>query len=214
MRPLYVINFKTYRQGTGRNALKLAKVCDKVARQERARVIICVQAADICVSGKIGIPVFAQHIDAVEGGRKTGYVLAGDVRAEGAKGTLLNHSEHRMKLSDLKRAVRICRENRLRIIICASTPSEARKMKALKPDYIAIEPQELIGGKVSVSEARPEVITKTTGAIRKIPVLCGAGVHKKSDVKKAIELGAKGVLVSSGVVKAKNPGKVLRELII
>ena len=214
MKPLYVINFKTYKQATGKNALKLAKICDKVSKQKNEKIIICLQPADICISEKISIPVFAQHIDPVEQGQTTGYVLAEDVKSEGAKGTLLNHSEHKLAFGKLKKAVEICRKNKMKIIICAATPAEAKKVSALKPDYIAIEPSELIGGKISVSEAKPEVITRTVKAVPKIPVLCGAGIHKKEDVEKAIELGAKGILVASGVVKAKEPEKALKELIV
>jgi triosephosphate isomerase len=214
MRPLYIINFKTYPEATGKNAVRLAKICDKTAKQKKARIIICLQPADICISKKISIPVFAQHIDPVEAGQTTGYVVAEDVKADGAVGTLLNHSEHKISFDKLKKAVGICRKNKLKIVICASTPAEAFRVSKLKPDYIAIEPPELIGGKISVSEAKPEVITKTTNAVRKIPVLCGAGIHEKEDVIIAVKLGAKGILVASAVVKARNPEKILRNLVI
>lgn len=214
MKPLYIINFKTYKEGTGKSALMLARICEKIAKQNKAKIIICLQPADICIAKKVSVPVFAQHIDPVEQGQTTGYVTAADVRAEGARGTLLNHSEHRMSFERLKRAVEICRRNRLKTVICASTPSEARRVAALKPDYIAIEPPALIGGRVSVSEAKPAVVTKTTKLIKKIPVLCGAGVHKRDDVLRALKLGAKGVLVASAVVKSRSPEKTLRELIV
>lgn len=214
MRPLYIINFKTYPEGSGKNALKLAKSCDRIAKKKKASIIVCLQPADICISNKIKIPVFAQHIDPVEQGQTTGYVVAEDVKSDGAVGTLLNHSEHKLPFLKLKKAVEICRKNKLKIVICASTPAEAFKVSKLKPDYIAVEPPALIGGKISVSESKPEVITKTTKLIKKIPILCGAGVHKRDDVVKAVKLGAKGILVASGVVKAKNPEKVLEDLIL
>jgi len=214
MRPVYIVNFKTYKEAAGNRALVLAKVCEKIAKKRKAKVIVCLQPADICISKKISIPVFAQHVDAAEPGQTTGYVTAYDVKKDGAKGTLLNHSEHKMPFSKLRKAVQICRKKNLAVVICASSPSEAKKVSRLKPDYIAIEPPELIGGKISVSEAKPEVIEKTTRAIRKIPILCGAGIHQKDDVKKAFQLGAKGILVASAVVKAKNPAKVLDDLIV
>ena len=46
-----------------------------------------------------------------------------------------------------------------------------------------------------------------------IKVLCGAGVKNGGDVKAAIDLGAEGVLLASGVVKAKDPESVIRDLI-
>jgi triosephosphate isomerase len=42
-----------------------------------------------------------------------------------------------------------------------------------------------------------------------VNVLCGAGITKGEDVGSALKLGTKGVLVASGVVKAKDPYKVL-----
>ncbi len=44
-------------------------------------------------------------------------------------------------------------------------------------------------------------------------MLCGAGVTNGEDVKAAIELGADGVLLASGVVKAKDPRAALLDLV-
>jgi triosephosphate isomerase len=80
-----------------------------------------------------------------------------------------------------------------------------------------VEPPELIGGDISVTNAKPEVVVEAVRAVHRvdasIPVLCGAGVKNGQDVKKAIELGAKGVLLASGVVKAKDQRQALRDLI-
>ncbi|MHA1754113.1 MAG: triose-phosphate isomerase, partial [Candidatus Odinarchaeia archaeon] len=43
--------------------------------------------------------------------------------------------------------------------------------------------------------------------------LCGAGVSKAIDVEAALNLGTKGVLLASGVVKARNPEGVLKSLV-
>ncbi|MBW3022832.1 triose-phosphate isomerase [Candidatus Woesearchaeota archaeon] len=212
--PLYIINFKTYKEASGKNAVKLAKLCKKVASKKKASVLVAVQPADISDVAETGAKVIAQHVDAVEPGRYTGFVVPKDVKKQGAVGTLLNHSEHKLKFDVLKKTIKICRQNKLIVVACASTPAEAEKISKLKPDYIAIEPPSLIAGKVSVSKAKPEVITKTVRRIKKIPVLCGAGIHTREDVKIAFKLGAKGILVASGVVKAKNKEKELKELII
>jgi triosephosphate isomerase len=47
---------------------------------------------------------------------------------------------------------------------------------------------------------------------RDVGVFCGAGVKDRRDVRKALELGTVGVLLASGVVKAKDPEKALRDL--
>jgi len=94
---------------------------------------------------------------------------------------------------------------------------DAEKIAYLNPDFIAVEPPELIGGTVSVSDAKPEIISSSVKAVKlinnKIKVLCGAGIHNKDDVKKAIKLGAEGVLVASGIVKAENQKTALRDLV-
>jgi len=46
-----------------------------------------------------------------------------------------------------------------------------------------------------------------------VRVLCGAGVKNGRDVAKALELGAEGVLLASGVTKASDVPAVLNDLI-
>lgn len=218
MKPMLLINFKTYEEGTGMKALKLAKIAASVAAKEKENVVLSVQAADISrVAASVRIPVYAQAIDPVEPGSHTGWTLPQAVRQAGAEGTLINHSERRMEPGGIKKCVEKCREIGLVSVCCAPTPAEAASIAGYGPDYIAIEPPELIGGKVSVSKARPQVITDTVDAVSrvngKVKVLCGAGIHNKEDVSKALELGSSGVLVASGIVKSDNPSKVMKDLI-
>jgi len=208
-----VINFKTYAQATGANAERLARICEKVARKRQADIRLAVQAADIYrVARAVSLPVYAEHVDAIDPGRNTGFILPKDVKAEGAVGTLLNHSEHRLPADVLVTSAKECQEADLKIIICAATPDEGASMAALKPEFVAVEPPELIAGKVSVSEAEPEVISE---AVRRIeaPILVGAGIHTAKDVEIALRLGAKGVLLASGITKAQDPEKALEALL-
>jgi len=72
----------------------------------------------------------------------------------------------------------------------------------------------LIGGKISVSTAKPHVIEKAAKAVRgKCKLLVGAGVHTAEDVRTSLKLGASGVLLASGVTKARNKKKVLMDLV-
>jgi triosephosphate isomerase (TIM) len=213
MRPVILVNFKTYPAGTGARAVKLAKVCEEVAKRHDADIRVAVQAADIYrVASAVSIPVYAEHIDAVEPGRNTGFILPEDVKAEGAAGTLLNHSEHRLTQSVLEDAVKRAKAAGLKVIICAATPADGKKVAALMPEFVAIEPPELIGGDVSVSAAKPDVIRKSVEWIAS-PVLVGAGIHTNEDLRVARTLGARGVLLASGVVLAKDPKKVLERLL-
>lgn len=213
MKPLIVINFKTYFQASGQNALNIAKACEQVSRETGADIRICVEAADIqTLAAAVDIPVYAQHIDAIEPGSHTGWILAENVAEAGAEGTLLNHSEHRLNIDVLERSIQRARDAGLKVIACANDAKVGEAIKAFNPDYIAVEPPELIGGEVSVSDARPELISE---AVEKIGdnVLVGAGVKDAEDVRKSLELGAKGVLVASGVAKADDPYEAIRELV-
>ncbi len=211
--PVILINFKTYPQATGERAEILAKICEAVAQESGADIRVAVQAADLYrVSQSVSIPVYAEHVDPIDPGRNTGYILPEDVKAEGAVGTLLNHSEHRLEWEVLERAVKEAKAAGLRVVVCAETPEEGAKIARLEPEFVAVEPPALIGGTVSVSTAEPEII-KEAVLKSSVPVLVGAGVHTGEDVKIALALGAAGVLVASGVVKAEDQEAALRALI-
>ncbi len=213
-----ILNFKTYEEATGDNALKLAKICDEVAGKTGANIIVVPQVSDIYrISNAIKIPVYAQHIDNIKYGSNTGHVLAESVKSSGAKGSLINHSENRLKLADIEVNVRKLKELKMTSIICTNNVNTTKSVAVLNPDFVAIEPPELIGSGISVSQAQPEIISGSVDVVRKInpevKVLCGAGITTGEDVKKAIELGTCGVLLASGVIKAKDPRAVLMDLI-
>ncbi len=214
---LLVVNFKTYIEATGKLAIELAKVAEEVSRETGVTVIVAPQFTDIePVAKTVDIPVFSQHVDSIRPGAYTGHVLAEAVKSAGAEGTLLNHSEKRIDSPDIARSVRLCVDSDLQSLVCADTAQASVNIARMKPDMIAIEPPELIGTGISVSKARPELITESLKQIRKVNesvrVLCGAGVTTAEDVSKALDLGSEGVLVASGVVKSKDPRAVLQSM--
>ncbi len=209
--PVLIINFKTYKESTGKNALKLALLAEKASKKTGKQVMIAVQPTDLrMVAGKVSIPVLAQHADPEPQGAHTGSVSPEALKDAGAKGTLLNHSEKKLSDNVLSEAIRRCKELGLVTVCCATNNTKAAKVASYHPHMVAVEPPELIGGNVSVSQASPEVVEKSVKSVlrvSRIPVLCGAGIHTTKDVQDSVRLGAKGVLVASGVVKAKNPYK-------
>ena len=214
--PIIIVNFKTYAEATGRRAVELAKEAEKVNRKTNVYVGVAPQFADIAeVARAVNIPVFAQHIDPVKPGNYTGHVLAESVKEAGAVGTLINHSERQLKLSDINEVINITRENGLLSVVCANNPSISAAVATLEPDMIAVEPPELIGTGIPASKAKPEVIANTVKLVRKInrevTILCGAGISHGEDVAAALKLGTQGVLVASGIVKAKDPYTVMLE---
>jgi len=214
--PIIIVNFKTYLEATGRKAVELAKQAEKTNKETGASIVVAPQFADIArVAEAVEIPVFAQHIDPIKPGSYTGHVLVDAVKEAGAVGTLINHSERQLKLVDIDTAIRLAREKNLISCVCANNPSVSAATAALKPDIVSIEPPELIGTGVAVSKAQPEVVTNTVKLVREVntevTILCGAGISHGEDVAVALKLGTQGVLVASGIVKAKDPYSMLRE---
>jgi len=213
---MIIVNFKTYAEATGKRAVELARKAEKVWKETPVYIGVAPQFADIsAVAEAVEIPVFAQHIDPIKPGSFTGHVLAESVKGAGAVGTLINHSERQLKLSDISEIIEITRGKGLLTVVCANNPHISAAVAALKPDIIAIEPPELIGTGIPVSKAKPEVVTGTIKLVREVnrnvTIICGAGITRGEDVAMALKLGTQGVLVASGIVKAKDPYRILRE---
>lgn len=208
------VNFKTYQKGTGSQAVKLAKICQKVSWQTRIEIRAVVQAADIFpITKTTSLPVWAQHVDSVDYGPHTGQILPEVILAAGAKGTLLNHSEKKLPPEVIKKTIRRCHDLGLKVLVCSENLEEAQETVQAGPDLIAYEPPELIGSQTtSVSASKPEVIKDFASQIRKVPVLVGAGIHTQEDVKKAVGLGAVGILVAGDIVLGEDPEKELLDL--
>jgi triosephosphate isomerase len=212
--PFLLVNFKTYLEATGKRAVELSRRIEQVAESYNVKVGVAPQFCDIApVAALVQIPVFAQHIDPIAPGAHTGHVMAEAVKAAGGSGTLINHSERTVLTSDIEKSVAHARETGLSTVVCAATPTLAATVALTKPDMIAIEPPELIGSGRAVSKERPEVVSNTVRKIRtvnpEVRILCGAGITTGEDVYAALKLGAQGVLVASGVVKAAKPEDVL-----
>lgn len=215
--PAIIINVKTYEEGTGKKAIELAKCIERVRGEMGIEIVIAVQPTDIyAIHHATNIPVFAQHIDAIKYGSHTGWVLPEAVKEAGAVGTLLNHSEHPLPLESIAKGIERAKELKMDVVACAGNVDMAVAVAALSPHFVAIEPPELIGGDISVTTAEPEIVRNAVNEVKKInpavKVLCGAGVKKREDVRRALELGTDGVLLASGVVKARNKEDVLKDL--
>jgi triosephosphate isomerase len=216
--PIVILNFKTYLESTGENAVKLAKISEEVARETGINIAVAVQHADLLrISSEVDIPVLAQHVDAVDAGGHTGSVLLESVKEAGAVGTLINHSEMRMKLADIQNVVEKTNENQMVSVLCTNNIETSAAAATLKPTFVAIEPPELIGSGIPVSQAEPEVVEGTVEVIHQIDqevkVLCGAGISTGDDMQAALKLGSEGVLLASGIVLASDPKAALLDLV-
>lgn len=215
--PLLLVGFKTYTEATGKNALKLAKIAKKVSEKTDICIVPIPQFTDITtITRQVGIPVFAQHIDPIEPGSFTGHVLPEAVEEAGAVGTLINHSERKLRLNEIKVAIRRAGEVGLISCVCTDNPKLSAVVAGFNPDMILIEHPELIGTGRAVSKTKPEIITKTVESVKrvnpKVHVICGAGITKGDDVIAALDLGVVGVGSGSAIVKARDPFEVMIEM--
>lgn len=215
--PFILINFKSYREGTGNNGGQIGAAAELVMQESGVTIGIAPQFVDLHPFCKhYEVPVYAQHIDAVEGAF-TGRVPAYSVRNAGCVGSLINHSERRLTLAEIEACVEAAKFNHLESVVCTNNVGVSLAAAALGPTYVAVEPPELIGSGISVAKADPDIIRNTVDAVHKInpdvKVLCGAGIQSGECVRTSIDLGADGVLLASSVVKAKDPEAVLRDLV-
>lgn len=212
-RPL-IINFKNYEEVSADRAINLAESARQVAEKLKIEIVVAPpQPALALIAKKIQIPVICQHVDNEKMGPSTGFVVPEIAKSYGAIGSLINHSEHRIEMSSIASLVERMRKLGMVSIVCAQEPNEVVAISILQPDFIAIEPPELIGSGRAVSKENPAVITKSIlGAGSRSSIICGAGITDKDDVAKAMELGSQGILVASGIVKANSWEKKIAEL--
>jgi len=210
---LILVNLKAYPC----DPVEIAEACATVADEAGARVAVAPQAAHLSVVADTGVETWAQHVSPVEHGSHTGSTLAEAVADAGATGTLINHSENRLKLADVDASISAAERADLETVVCANNPAQCGAAAALGPDAVAVEPPELIGGDVSVATADPAIVEDSVAAVEAVDddvdLFCGAGVSTGEDVAAAGELGATGVLLASGVAKADDPEAVLRDLV-
>ena len=205
------VNFKTYKEGTGEEAVKLANFCQEVSEKSGVEIIPVVQVVDLYrISKEVKIPLWVQHIDWFPQGQYTGWINLEAVIEAGASGSLLNHSEHQIPPGTINQVIK--RIGNFRVMVCCRTLGQAERLAKLEPDFLSYEPPELIGSQEkSVASEKPETIKKIV-EMTGIPVIVGAGVHSQEDVKISLKMGAKGILVATDVVLAKEPKKELEDL--
>lgn len=212
---MFIINFKNYEEISGVKALKLAKIAEKISKKYRIKIAVSPPQHLLTEIVRCHTPVFAQHLDTANIGSTTGFMVPEIVKKSLVKGSLINHSEHRIPAKQIRELVSRLKKLGMISVVCVKDVSEARKYAKLNPDYIAIEPPELIGTGKAVSKERPEVIIRSVAAVKQARnstrLLCGAGIVSGEDVAKAMQLGAKGILVASGIVKAKNWTHIIEE---
>ena len=164
----------------------------------------------------VKLPVICQHVDDSQVGSTTGFFVPEIAKSYGAVGSLINHSEHRLNNKNIRNIIERLHQLNMFSVVCAQTAQEVAELADLSPNFIAVEPPELIGSGKAVSKVNPLIIIDSLQALAKnsmsTKMICGAGITDKSDVISALELGAEGILVASSVVKAKSWSEKLYDL--
>lgn len=212
---MIVINFKTYPEATGDNALKLAKVCEDVAKTTGIKIVIGLQAADIFrIKSQVDITVFSQHADPVEPGRFTGWTTLLALKQAGATGIFLNHSEHPFSnIIDLEKAIKAAKQEGLETLVFSKDLKTSKTIDKFNPTYIALEEPSMVSGDIAMAQVDVfrDLIKQFSKSIKSFPLI-GAGVKTKADVIESLRLGVKGIALASGFIKAGNPKQALLDL--
>ena len=209
-----LVNLKAYDV----DPVAVAEAAATVAEEHDARIAVAPQAAHLERVAATGVETWAQHVSPVDHGSHTGTTLAEAATDAGATGTLINHSENRLRLANVDGSLRAAERAGLSTVVCANNPRQSGAAAALGPDAVAVEPPALIGGDVSVATADPAIVEDSVAAVDAVDddvaTYCGAGVSDGSDVDAAGDLGAEGVLLASAVAKAEDPRAALKDLVV
>ena len=205
---MFIINCKNYNEISGEKINKLALIAEKISKKYKIQIALAPPHNLLAAIKKSKLLVFAQHLDDAKVGSTTGYMIPELVKKSKVNGALINHSEHRISPKEITNLVKRLKKLKMKTVICVKNVREAEKYAKLNPTYIAIEPPELIGTGRAISTERPGLITKSLSAVKKArnstKLLCGAGIMTSDDVKRAMELGSRGILVASGIIKSRN----------
>jgi len=212
---MFIINCKNYEEISGDKIKKFIEIAEQVSKKYKIKIAISPPQHLIGVVANSSIPILAQHIDDSKIGSTTGYIIPELLKKSKVKGSLINHSEHRISSKEIEKLVLKLKELKMISIVCVKDVAEVKKYLKINPDFIAIEPPELIGSGKAISTEKPDLIQKAARIVNdsknKTKLLCGAGIVSGDDVVKSIELGSKGILVASGIIKAKNWNKIISE---
>ena len=212
---MFIINCKNYNEISGEKIIRLAKISQRISKKYKIPIAIAPPHHLIPLITEFNVIVLAQHLDDKKVGSTTGFMIPEIAKKSKINGSLINHSEHRISEKEIKNLINRLKRLRLQTVLCVKNVNELKKYLKLNPTFIAIEPPELIGTGKAISTERPQLITKAVDGVKSArnstKLLCGAGIVSGTDVARAKELGSKGILVASGIVKARNWEKIIDE---
>lgn len=212
--PFFVVNPKSFL--FGEPLMDLARYADQLAKEYPIDILFTAPLTELAnvVQECPNLIVTSQHMDSIESGDSMGRVLAESLKQVGVKAVVLNHADNPMPSSVLAKTIQRAKVVGLQTIVCADSVQEGRAMAVLQPDIVLAEPTELIGqAQISDREYVISTIEKIKEINPNVLVEQGAGIRSEKDVTELLQLGADGVGVTSGIVKAENPKEMMKRMI-
>ena len=212
----FIVNLKSYEISTGKFNSGFLSKCPDGLTEYGWKISYAVNPIDLeSASRTSGKEIIAQHVDPFTYGPYTGKISIESLLSLGIRGSILNHSENRVSFTHIESTIKRAKALNFEITVCAADEDEVSRIAQFSPNSIAYEPPSLIGGNISVSTSKPDVIERASKICKKsgVRLLVGAGIKRAEDVKRSIELGADGILVASGVVLSREPKNAINSLI-
>lgn len=212
--PFFETSVKNYLYGDA--VLEYAKCADAAAREYDIDILFVAPYADIrrVSENTTHLIVLAPYMDAIYPGRGMADVLPESLKAAGAQGVVINHSERPMSLSAIRKTIERADELDLLTFVCADTISEAQALAHFHPDILNPEPTELIGsGQVSDIAYVKEVVRAVKAIDPSIYVEQAAGITTAQQVYDFIMAGSEAAGAASGILRSADPFALLNEMV-
>lgn len=211
---MILVNFKLYKETFGKKGVELAKIVKEVGKEYGIRTVVAASALEaLNIYKETGVEMWLQNVDEYNEGRGTGHISSLQAMEAGIRGSLLNHSEHKIPRGKIFQILKQ-KAKGFEIMVCLASVGQMEKWtNKLRPDWVLYEPPKLIASKdKSVASEMSGSAKRMIEVAGKTPVIIGAGVKNKKDGEISLKIGAKGVGLSSAFVLAKDPKRILSEI--
>ena len=125
---MFVINCKNYEEISGDKIIKFIKIAEQVSKKYKIKIAISPPQHLIGLVTNSSITVLAQHVDDSKIGSTTGFIIPELLKKSKVKGSLINHSEHRISSKEIKKLVLKLKELKMISIVCVKNIAEVKNM--------------------------------------------------------------------------------------
>lgn len=204
---MIIFNLKTYTESTGKNARDIVAMLESLIVEGTVpteKFSVAPSVLDIVPLRKEfrKINLISQNVTNLDPGSNTGWMTPENLLENEISFSIYNHSENRSFGDSFVEDIKEIQNKGVSLVVCVENLEEAKAALEANAFGIAYEPKELIGSGVSVTTKEDVVRDFVKLVDGKAMPFIGAGVSTGDDVRKCMELGAKGVLLASAFVKA------------